>query len=85
MIHYIDKNYTPNDKDLIAMYYVERAPEACPSLEQACEEIAKESSIGTWTDIITMSKEIAEKLRPSAYYIDEQDPLLIISMSIIIL
>ena len=73
MIHYIDKNYTPNDKDLIAMYYVERAPEACPSLEQACEEIAKESSIGTWTDIITMSKEIAEKLRPSAYYIDEHN------------
>jgi ribulose-bisphosphate carboxylase large chain len=73
MIHYVDKNYTPNDKDLIAMYYVERAPEACPSLEQACEEIAKESSIGTWTDIITMSKEIAEKLRPSAYYIDEHN------------
>ena len=73
MIHYVDKNYTPNDKDLIAMYYVERAPEACPSLEQACEEIAKESSIGTWTDIITMSEEIAEKLRPSAYYIDEHN------------
>lgn len=71
MIHYVDKNYVPNDKDLIAMYYVERAPEACPSLEKACEEIAKESSIGTWTDIMTMSKEIAEKLRPSAYYIDE--------------
>jgi len=73
MIHYVDKNYTPNDKDLIAMYYVERSPEACPSLEQACEEIAKESSIGTWTDIITMSKAIAEKLRPSAYYIDEDN------------
>lgn len=73
MIHYVDKNYTPNDKDLIALYYVERAPEECASLEQACEEIAKESSIGTWTDIITMSKEIADKLRPSAYYIDEQN------------
>ncbi len=73
MVHYVDKNYMPSDKDLIAMYYVERAPEACPNLEQACEEIAKESSIGTWTDIITMSKEIAEKLRPSAYYIDEDN------------
>jgi ribulose-bisphosphate carboxylase large chain len=71
MVDYVDLNYEPNEKDLITMYYVERAPEACPTLEQACEEIAKESSIGTWTDIITMSKEIAEKLRPSTYYIDE--------------
>ena len=71
MVDYVDLNYKPNEKDLIVMYYVERAPEACPTLEQACEEIAKESSIGTWTDIITMSKEIAEKLRPSTYYIDE--------------
>ena len=71
MVDYVDLNYKPNEKDLIAMYYVERAPEACLTLEQACEEIAKESSIGTWTDIITMSKEIAEKLRPSTYYIDE--------------
>ncbi|MFX1443391.1 MAG: type III ribulose-bisphosphate carboxylase [Promethearchaeota archaeon] len=73
MLHYVDKNYKPDDKDLIAMYYVERSPETCPSLEQACEEIAKESSIGTWTDIITMSKEIAERLRPSVYYIDEDN------------
>jgi len=72
MVDYVDLNYEPNEKDLIAMYYVERAPEVCPTLEQACEEIAKESSIGTWTDIITMSKEIAEKLRPSTYYIDEE-------------
>jgi ribulose-bisphosphate carboxylase large chain len=72
MVDYVDLNYKPNEKDLIAMYYVERTPEVCPTLEQACEEIAKESSIGTWTDIITMSKEIAEKLRPSTYYIDEE-------------
>jgi ribulose-bisphosphate carboxylase large chain len=72
MVDYVDLNYEPNEKDLIAMYYVERTPEVCPTLEQACEEIAKESSIGTWTDIITMSKEIAEKLRPSTYYIDEE-------------
>ena len=73
MVDYVNLKYKPHEKDLIAMYYVERAPEECPSLEQACEEIAKESSIGTWTDIITMSKEIAEKLRPSAYYIDEKN------------
>lgn len=72
MVDYVDLKYEPNKDDLVAMYYVERAPETCPSLEQACEEIAKESSIGTWTEISTLSYEIAEKLKPSAYYIDEK-------------
>ena len=63
-------NYIPTDKDLIAMYYVDKAPE-CSSLESACMEIAKESSIGTWTKISTLSPEIAEKLKPAAFYIDE--------------
>ena len=52
------------------MYYVDKAPE-CSSLESACMEIAKESSIGTWTKISTLSPEIAEKLKPAAFYIDE--------------
>jgi len=53
------------------MYYVELAPE-CKDLEQACEEIAKESSIGTWTEIATLSADIAERLKPSAFYIDPE-------------
>ncbi len=69
MVDYVDLDYVPNEKDLIAMYYVQKAPE-CRDLEHACEEIAKESSIGTWTEISTMSKEIAESLKPSAYEID---------------
>jgi len=53
------------------MYYVELSPE-CKDLEQACEEIAKESSIGTWTEITTLSADIAERLKPSAFYIDPE-------------
>jgi ribulose-bisphosphate carboxylase large chain len=53
------------------MYYVELSAE-CKDLEQACEEIAKESSIGTWTEIATLSADIAEKLKPSAFYIDPE-------------
>jgi ribulose-bisphosphate carboxylase large chain len=53
------------------MYYVEKAPE-CKDLEQACEEIAKESSIGTWTEIATLSSDIADRLKPSAFYIDPE-------------
>jgi ribulose-bisphosphate carboxylase large chain len=72
LVHYINLNYEPNDNDLIAMYYVEKAPE-CRDLEQACEEIAKESSIGTWTEIATLSADIAERLKPSAFYIDSKN------------
>ncbi len=69
MLEYVDLDYKPNEKDLIAMYYVEKAPD-CKSLEHASEEIAKESSIGTWTDIATLSVEIANKLKPSVFHID---------------
>ncbi|MBD3255208.1 MAG: type III ribulose-bisphosphate carboxylase [Candidatus Lokiarchaeota archaeon] len=72
MVDYVNLDYTPKETDLIAMYYVERAPEACPNIEQACEEIAKESSIGTWTEIITMSEDIAKRLRPSAFSINKE-------------
>jgi ribulose-bisphosphate carboxylase large chain len=54
------------------MYYVEKSSE-CRDLEQACEEIAKESSIGTWTEIATLSADIAKRLKPSAFYIDAEN------------
>ena len=69
MVDYVDLDYKPNENDLIAMYYVEKAPQ-CKDLENACMEIAKESSIGTWTDIATLSSEIAERLKPSTFSID---------------
>jgi len=71
LVHYLNLKYEPNDDDLIAMYYVEKAPD-CQSLEQACEEIAKESSIGTWTEIATLSADIAKRLKPSVFYIDPE-------------
>ncbi|MFX1376011.1 MAG: type III ribulose-bisphosphate carboxylase [Promethearchaeota archaeon] len=72
MVHYVNLDYEPNENDLIAMYYVEKSSE-CRDLKQACEEIAKESSIGTWTEIATLSADIAEKLKPSAFYIDAEN------------
>ena len=69
MVHYVNLNYKPDGNDLIVMYFVERSSE-CKDLNQACEEIAKESSIGTWTEIVTLSADIAEKLKPSVFYID---------------
>ena len=69
MVDYVDLDYKPTKNDLIAMYYVEKAAQ-CKDLEHACMEIAKESSIGTWTDIATLSSEIAVRLKPSTFSID---------------
>ena len=75
MVDYVNLDYEPTKNDLIALYYVEKALE-CKDLEHACMEIAKESSIGTWTDIETLSAEIAEKLRPSTFYIDNDNQII---------
>ena len=72
LVDYVNLNYEPNDDDLIAMYYVEKSPE-CKNIENASEEIAKESSIGTWTDISTMSAEIAQQLKPSVFHINNDN------------
>ncbi|MCK4380116.1 MAG: type III ribulose-bisphosphate carboxylase [Candidatus Lokiarchaeota archaeon] len=71
---YVNLDYEPSENDLIAMYFVEISPE-CRNLEHASEEIAKESSIGTWTEIATLSAEIAKKLKPSTFYINKENSI----------
>lgn len=75
MVDYVNLDYEPGENDLIVMYYVEISPE-CKDLEHASEEIAKESSIGTWTEIATLSTEIAGRLKPSTFYIDPQNNII---------
>ena len=66
---YINLDYTPTDNDMVCEYYIE--PFGI-SFEEACEGIAAESSIGTWTELKTMKGEIAEKLKPNVFSIDEE-------------
>ncbi len=75
MADYVNLDYEPNENDLIAMYFVEISSE-CKNLEHASEEIAKESSIGTWTEIATLSAEIAKRLKPSTFYIDKENNII---------
>jgi len=75
VIEYVDLDYKPTNKDLIVMYFVEKTLD-CYNLEKACEEIAKESSIGTWTDITTMSKDIVNLLKPSTFFIDNNNQII---------
>ncbi|MBW2995985.1 type III ribulose-bisphosphate carboxylase [Candidatus Woesearchaeota archaeon] len=69
MLEYINRKYRPKPNDLVAEYRVE--PNKI-SIEKACEHIAGESSIGTWTTIATMNKQIATKLKPNVYSINRQ-------------
>jgi len=73
MLDYIDREYSPSEKDLICEYYLE--PNGV-SLEKAAQQVAAESSIGTWTTISTMSPEIAKKLRPSVFSLDRKKNLI---------
>jgi len=69
VLEYIDRNYKPTKKDLICEYYLE--PEGV-SFEVAAENIAGESSIGTWTDISTMNEKIAKKLKPHIFFLNQK-------------
>jgi ribulose-bisphosphate carboxylase large chain len=66
---YLNLGYEPTKEDLICEFYIE--PRGI-TFERACEEIAAESSIGTWTDICTMNRKIGEKLGPRIFFIDKK-------------
>ena len=73
LLEYIDPNYKPSNKDLVVTYYAE--PNKI-SFESACEQIAAESSIGTWTDISTMNKRVADTLKPHVFSVDKRRGLI---------
>lgn len=75
MLDYLNLDYKPSDNDLKVMYYVEKAADTS-SIEKACEEIAKESSIGTWTDIVTLSEDIAQRLKPCVYHVNKEKKII---------
>lgn len=62
---YIDKNYVPSKEDLVCEFYVE--PAKGISFESAAQRATSESSIGTWTDIGTMTPSLFKKLAPKIY------------------
>ena len=78
-LHYIDTSYKPTKKDLLCEYYLE--PATGVSFEKAAENIALESSIGTWTKISTMNPSIAKRLKPSVYFLDKKKKTIRIAYS----
>ncbi len=67
---YVDLKYKPSRDEIIAEFRME--PEGI-TFRKACNEVAAESSIGTWTKVSTMSPSIAKKLKPHVFNIDEKE------------
>jgi ribulose-bisphosphate carboxylase large chain len=65
---YIELNYKPCEDDLITTFYVDPAHNF--SIKEVAEQIAAESSIGTWTDVTTMKEKI-RKLGAKVFYIKD--------------
>ncbi len=68
---YVDLGYTPGEEDVVVTFKVK--PRPGKSLVDVAEALATESSIGTWTDVKTMLREIYEELRPHVFEIDEKE------------
>lgn len=67
---YINLKYKAKEDDFICEYYIE--PSKGVSFEKAVTNIAGESSIDTWSEILTLSPKIAKKLKPNVFFIDKK-------------
>jgi ribulose-bisphosphate carboxylase large chain len=67
---YVDPGYEPKDTELVCEFHLE--PTAGVSFEEASTHMAGESSIDSWTEISTLSPELAAKLKPHVFYLNEE-------------
>ncbi len=73
---FVDLKYVPGKDDLVAEFRVE--PNRI-SLERACNHIAGESSIGTWTEVKTMKPKILKELKPTVFSMKKREKIVRIS------
>ena len=62
---YIDTDYNSMDTDLVCEFHIE--PSAGVNFEEAATHMAGESSIDSWTEIMTLSPELASRLKPHIF------------------
>ena len=66
---YVNLKYKPKKEELICYYLV--SPKSPNSIETVSSQIAAESSIGTWTEISTLTHDIQKRLSPHVYSISK--------------
>ena len=67
-LFYLDLRKVPEEDDFVAQFFVE--PSENVTMEEACNSIAAESSIGTWTEVSTMTENFREKFKARVTKID---------------
>lgn len=67
---YIDLGFKPGKTYLAAEFRLEPNK---TSIEEAANKIAGESSIGTWTEVMTSKRSIKQRLGPHIYEIDRKE------------
>jgi len=80
MLHYYDPDYKPKDSDIICLYKYEM--KEGHEFGEGAEQLAAESSIGTWTKIGTMNDDIAKTLKPHVIKLEEEKGLATIAYPI---
>lgn len=65
---YLDLNYIPGKDEIVCKFYIESAENV--SMEYVLEQLAAESSIGTWTELTTMKPEIRDKLAAHTFRLE---------------
>jgi ribulose-bisphosphate carboxylase large chain len=73
---YIDRKYSPSRNDLICKYYIEPSKGIC--FEDACVQMAAESSVGTWTDVSTLTRRIG-KMGAKVFSLDSRKKIAFIA------
>ena len=73
---YLNPKYVPR-ADLVAAFFME--PAKGVSFEEAAQAIASESSIGTWTDLSTLSKRMKAELHARVFSIDKRSGVVLIA------
>ena len=68
---FVNKKYKPKSTDVILQFRV--FPNKDFNLEEAASMVAGESSVGTWTEVLTMNKKIGKTLSPKVFYIDAKN------------
>jgi len=69
--NFVDLKYKPKETDAVCQFKV--TPAKGYTFKDVCSMVAGESSVGTWTDVKTMKKEIGEKLAPKVYHLDNRN------------
>jgi len=79
--NYFNLNYKPDyDSEIIAIYQIE----ATLPLKQAAIEVAKESSIGTWTTLSQEGSKMFKKLSPHIFYADKKSSVVKIAYPLVL-